>query len=587
VDSAPSRFTASGTSGELRKTAFTAIGIAVVYFLLAQIGLLFLVQPDGFAAFWPAAGLLPPVLLFLRKKDRVPTVGTVFTSISIANMAAGMSPASSVAYAAVNCAESIAALWALGRITGGKVATLGTGDFFRFIFFCVLAICGGSAILGAAVSVFLGGNPFFPSAFFLWWAADGMGMMLVTPLLMALAPIVRSEETIPKDRLVERIVIAVVLCVSTAIVFTRSSSEPWTVLSIFLRPWTLLVPLTWAALRLQTRDVSFFSVLLWSIAIYFTSLGYGPYRIPGIPVEASFTTMFAFLTVAYISSYATSSLLRETAEGRKREEEVHALLEETQSIARMGGWKYNVSDGRVIWTPEVYRIYGVDRDFNPGDVNGAIARYAPDSAHEIERAFRNAVETGEPYDLELELIRGAGERIRVRTTGKATLENGKIVRVSGNIIDITEQKRAEVERRKLERELEISRKRESLGTMAGGIAHQFNNLLTVVLGFIELAKESFPPSSTASAICGRRRHPPNAPRSSAGRCSSMWARGFGTRNSGNWVALCRSIFPASAPRFRRTSGSRSTSLPRARGVSWTRLISRMCCRSFLPTHGRR
>jgi PAS domain S-box-containing protein len=475
----------------------TAVGVAAVYYLLAKIGIFFLVQPDGFAAFWPAAGLLPAVLLILRKKDRVPTIAAVFASISIANLAGGMSPAISVAYAAVNCAESVAAAWALGRITGGKVATLGTVDFFRFLFSCVVAIGAGSAIFGAAVSVGLGGNPSFPSAFFLWWAADGMGMMLITPLLLSLVPVVRREETIGKNRLLELIAIAIVLSVSATIVFMHPTSEPLTALWMFGRPWALLVPMTWAALRLQPRCVSFFSLLLWSIAIYFTSRGYGPYRIPGIPVEASFATLFAFLTVAYILSYVTASLLRETAEGRKREEEIHALLEETQSISRMGGWEYDVSNGRITWTPEVYRIYGVGLDYDPNDLDRAIAQYAPDSAPLIERAFRNAVEKGEPYDLELELIRSSGDRIQVRTIGKATLENGKVVRVSGNIIDITEEKRAEEDRRKLERELEIARKRESLGTMAGGIAHQFNNLLTVVLGHIELAKESLPPASTA------------------------------------------------------------------------------------------
>jgi signal transduction histidine kinase len=497
VDSASGRIAASGFSGDLRKTVLAAVGVAAAYYLFAKIGKFFLVQPDGFAAFWPAAGLLPAALLILRKKDRVPTVSAVFASIAIVNMTAGMPPAASVAYAAVHCAESVTAAWALGRITRGKAATLGTGDFFQFLVFCVFAICGGSAIFGAAVSVFLGGNPSFLPAFFLWWAADGMGMMLITPLLLSLSPVARSEETVPKDRIVERIVIGVVLCVLTAIVFTRSSSGPVTVQSMFGRPWALLVPMIWAALRLHPRHVSFFSLLLWSIAIYFTSRGYGPYRIPGIPIEASFATLFAFLTIAYISTYVTASLLRETAEGRKREEEIRALLEETQSIARMGGWEYTVSNGRVIWTPEVYRIYGVNRDFNPSNVDNAIAQYAPDSAPVIERAFRNAKENGEPYDLELELIRGTGEWIQVRTTGKATLENGKVVRVSGNIIDITEQKRAEEEHRKLERELEISRKRESLATMAGGIAHQFNNLLMGVLGYVELAKESLPHTSTA------------------------------------------------------------------------------------------
>lgn len=623
MDSSSRGFPASGNSAELRQTVFTAAGVAVVYYLLAKIGLIFLVQPDGFAAFWPAAGLLPVALLMIRKQDRVPAVAAVFASNSIVNVTEGMSPAIGVAYAAVHCAESVAATWALGRITRGKVATLGTGDFFRFLLFCVLTICGAAAIFGAAASVFLGGNPSFPGAFFLWWAADGTGMMLITPLLLFLGTVVRLKETIPKDRLVETITIAIVLCAATAIVFMRSPSEPLTPLSMFDRPWALLVPMMWAALRLQSGCVSFFSLLIWSIAIFFTSRGYGPYRIPGIPVESSFATLFAFLTVAYISSYVIASVLRETAQGRKMEEEtrarftglfeksaavillidpetgkieaanrsaviyygyaeeiltsmhireintlppeklqeeleriirskgalfhfrhrladgsvrdvdsyagpstvggktriysivhdvtehrraeeelsrVRALLEESQSLVRMGGWDYDVANRRVTWTPEVYRIYGVGRDYDPNDVERDIAKFAPDSAPVIEHAFRNAVETGEPYDLDLELIRGTGERIQVRTIGKATRENGNVVRISGWIADITEQKRAGEERRKLEHDLEIARKGESLGMMAGGIAHQFNNLLTGVLGYIELARESLTPASKAGEL---------------------------------------------------------------------------------------
>jgi len=54
--------------------------------------------------------------------------------------------------------------------------------------------------------------------------------------------------------------------------------------------------------------------------------------------------------------------------------------------------------------------------------------------------------------------------------------------------DITERKRAEEERRKLERQLQTAQKMESVGTLAGGIAHDFNNVLTVIIGFGEMLK---------------------------------------------------------------------------------------------------
>ena len=134
---------------------------------------------------------------------------------------------------------------------------------------------------------------------------------------------------------------------------------------------------------------------------------------------------------------------------RKRAEEQFArtagLLERTQEISKTGGWEYDVATGNLSWTDEVYRIYGLEPGPNPPDVPEAIVAYDPDSAAIIEAAFSRLVADGEPYDLELGLVRADGERIWVRTIGRPVIENGRIVRVGGHIADITERKRAEEE----------------------------------------------------------------------------------------------------------------------------------------------
>jgi len=77
---------------------------------------------------------------------------------------------------------------------------------------------------------------------------------------------------------------------------------------------------------------------------------------------------------------------------------------------------------------EVYRIYGVGRDFDPSDVRSAVGFYAPEHVPVIEQAFRRARELGEPYDLELQFIRADGQHIWVRTIGNPVMENGRVVR---------------------------------------------------------------------------------------------------------------------------------------------------------------
>ncbi|MBI5590961.1 MAG: response regulator [Deltaproteobacteria bacterium] len=71
-------------------------------------------------------------------------------------------------------------------------------------------------------------------------------------------------------------------------------------------------------------------------------------------------------------------------------------------------------------------------------------------------------------------------------------ENGQLLLTEGILEDITEPKRVEAERIKLEDQLRQSQKMETVGLLAGGIAHDFNNLLTPILGYCELLIAGFP-----------------------------------------------------------------------------------------------
>ena len=94
------------------------------------------------------------------------------------------------------------------------------------------------------------------------------------------------------------------------------------------------------------------------------------------------------------------------------------LLEESQAIAHIGGWEYDVPRRRITWTPEVYRIHGLDFDFDPNDIDRDISFYSADSAPVSPEAFRRALAEGEPYDLELQIDRADGKTIWVRTVGR-------------------------------------------------------------------------------------------------------------------------------------------------------------------------
>jgi PAS domain S-box-containing protein len=150
-----------------------------------------------------------------------------------------------------------------------------------------------------------------------------------------------------------------------------------------------------------------------------------------------------------------------------------ALLNATQSLSKVGGWEWNVETQTLYWTEETYRIH----DFTPGEmepgseapINRSVECYEPEARPVILAAFQRCVEEGQPYDLELPFTTATGRRLWIRTIARPVRESGKIIRVMGNIIDITELKRAEeallAERKRLEFVIEGSR----LGTWAWNV----------------------------------------------------------------------------------------------------------------------
>ncbi len=119
------------------------------------------------------------------------------------------------------------------------------------------------------------------------------------------------------------------------------------------------------------------------------------------------------------------------------------LLRETQTIAGVGGWQYDVLAQKVAWTSEVYQIYGVNTDFDPSDFSRAVSWYAPEDQQVIEQAFLRVINEGQPYDLELGFINAQGRHMWVRTTGRPVWEAGRVIKVTGTIADISERVQAQ------------------------------------------------------------------------------------------------------------------------------------------------
>jgi len=88
---------------------------------------------------------------------------------------------------------------------------------------------------------------------------------------------------------------------------------------------------------------------------------------------------------------------------------------------------------------------------------------------------------------EVEAIRKDGSRVPIEVSSRLIYENGVPVAVQGSARDITERKRAEEALRASQLQLQQSQKLEAIGQLAGGVAHDFNNMLTAIIGYTDLS----------------------------------------------------------------------------------------------------
>jgi PAS domain S-box-containing protein len=107
---------------------------------------------------------------------------------------------------------------------------------------------------------------------------------------------------------------------------------------------------------------------------------------------------------------------------------------------------------------------------------------------------KRIMEAGQTEDLEEKYLQ-AGQEVWVQTIKTPIRqEDGRVSGILGVFWDITERKRAEAEREKLQAQLLQAQKMESVGRLAGGVAHDFNNMLSVILGHAELALMKIDPA---------------------------------------------------------------------------------------------
>jgi PAS domain S-box-containing protein len=133
---------------------------------------------------------------------------------------------------------------------------------------------------------------------------------------------------------------------------------------------------------------------------------------------------------------------RKQADQALRESE--ADLIEAQHLANVGSWEWDPETDTVTWSEELFRIAGLDSSLPAVSYKDHPKLYTAESWDRLRRAVEEALRTGAPYELDLEMIRFDGARRWLSAKGEARRDGtGRVVQLRGTVHDITERKRTD------------------------------------------------------------------------------------------------------------------------------------------------
>jgi PAS domain S-box-containing protein len=159
---------------------------------------------------------------------------------------------------------------------------------------------------------------------------------------------------------------------------------------------------------------------------------------------------------------------------RKRVEEKlrrsEFALREAQKVAHVGSWQWDSETNQVVWSEEIYRIHGIDPSIPPPTAQDD--DYVHPDDREIHRSIVAASLAGQPYEVDLRIIRPDGEIRHVEARGALGIRNeqGELIGLFGTVLDVTDRKLVEEKLRRSEANLARAQKIAHIGSWEYDIA---------------------------------------------------------------------------------------------------------------------
>jgi len=414
------------------RLALLASLVATLCYVVATLGGALILRPQLVSPLWLGNVVLVAVLLLVPTRIWPVVLAAGLAGFMLFDLLAGV-PTRAIAWLVLsNVVEVLIAALCLRNSFGGVPRLNSVKALVSYSFYAVFLAPFIGAFFGA-----LSTRGSYWTSWKMAFFSEALGFLTLMPAILGWAREIPTWAKKPGTYYVEAAALLASLVILGYLAFAApNKSSPPALL------YSLVPLLLWSTLRFGSTGISTSIIAIAFLTIWGAVHGRGPFTEPGPLINVSSLQLFLFFTAAPFMVLA--ALVEETKDAEQALRQRDSELNEAQRLAQTGSWHWDPNSDAVTWSAELYRLAGYDPHQAAPSFKDHERFFARESWDRLKQSVEKALQTGMPYELDLEGIRSDGTKLWLTTRGEAVADaNGRPMYLRGTTQNITDRKLAE------------------------------------------------------------------------------------------------------------------------------------------------
>ncbi len=208
--------------------------------------------------------------------------------------------------------------------------------------------------------------------------------------------------------------------------------------------------------------------------------------------------------------YALCGISTDITERKQVEEELRRnehILSESQRIAHLGNWVWNIAENTLKWSDETYRIFG----YKPKEIDVTYETFLssvhPDDLEFVTKSVNEALDEKKTYSIEHRIVLPDGLVRVVHELSKIHYDDsGNPIEIFGTVHDITDRKVGEEKLKIAQKQAMASQKLAGVGELAAGVSHEVLNPVNIISVHTQMLQRKTQDDPKLQQFCSKIRH---------------------------------------------------------------------------------